>query len=181
MRSRFVLLPDHVLAPKRRALGWRLVGAIVFFFVGAIAATELYPQVVVDHHSKYSGASDSGRAAAPSSAPNAISDRPGTFSRRDSAEYAGRPIPQFTFASTQPPAAAKETQAPADEAQSASVVAVEKPRRTENKSARNKRSSHRHNGNTQDRHYQERPSYLAAGRGWNPGGGSQGGFDFRRR
>jgi hypothetical protein len=144
-----------------------VAGAIVNIFVGAVAATELYPPVIADGHSKYSKVRDSGRAASPIPAPDAISYRAGAFSSRDSAEYLGGPIAQLTFPPTQPPAVAKETQAVAHEDHSASVVAVEKPRRTETKSAHKKRNSYRGNGNTQDRSYREQPSYWAVGRGSN--------------
>jgi hypothetical protein len=167
MRSRFIFLPDRVLAPKTRGAASRVAGAIVFIFVGAVAATELYPQVIADRHSEYTQVRDSGRAAPPIPAPDAISHRPEAFSSRDSAEYLGGPIPQLTFPPTQPPAVTKETQAVAHEDPSASVVGVEKPRRTETKSAHKKHNSHRGNGNTQDRIYREQPSYWAAGGGSN--------------
>jgi len=159
MRSRFIFFPDHVLATKPRGAASRVAGAIVFIFLGAVGATELYPQVTEVR--------DSGRAASPIAAPDAISYRPGAFSSRDSAEYLGGPIPQLTFPPTQPPAVAKETQAVAHEDHSASVVGVEKPRRTETKSAHKKRNSHRGNGNTQARIYREQPSYWAVGSGSN--------------
>jgi hypothetical protein len=181
MRSRFVSVPSDVLAHERRGLASRVVGAIACFFIGAVVATELYPQNAVDRPSEHSKALDSGRVASPIPAPDAISDRAGALSPRNIAEYTGGPIPQITFPPTQPPAAARETQAMPDEGRSASVVPVEKSRRTENKSANRKRTSHRGNGDAQDRLYGEQPSYWVAARGWNSWGGYQGGFDYGPR
>jgi hypothetical protein len=181
MRSRFVSVPNHVLAHERRGLASRVVGTIASFLIGAVVATELYRQNAADRPSEHGKALDSGRVASLIPAPVAISDRAEALSPRGIAEYTGGPIPQITFPPTQPPAAAKETQAMPDEDRSASVVSVEKPRRTENKSANRKRASHRGNGDTQDRLYGEQPSYWAAARGWNSWGGYQGGFDYGPR
>jgi hypothetical protein len=181
MRSRFVSVPNHVLAHERRGLASRVVGAIASFFIGAVVATELYQQNAAHRPAENSKTLDSGRVASPIPVLDAIADRAGALSPRDNAEYTGGPIPQFTFPPTQPPAAAKETPAVADEDRSASVVPVEKSRRTENKSANRKRTSHRGNGDAQDRLYGEQPSYWVAARGWNSWGGYQGGFDYGPR
>jgi hypothetical protein len=171
MRSRFVSVPN---TPKAGGLASRVAGAIAFFFVGAVAATELYPQMVPDRHSEYRRASDSERAA-PSPAPNPTSDRIGASSL---AEYRAGPIPEPTFAPIQLPAAAKEARAQADEAQAASDVRMRKPRVVKSKYARNKGDSRRRNANSQDRVYQGELPYRAAGTSWNPWGDSPGGFHF---
>jgi hypothetical protein len=177
--SRFVLVPDQSLGYERSGLVSRVAGAIAFFIIGAVVATELYPQIAADRHSEHGTAWDSGRVASPTSAPEAVSDRAGAS--RDIAEYTGGPIPKMTFPPTQPPAAAKETPATAEEDRSASAVAADKPRLMENKSGYKKRTSHRSNGNTQERPYWEQPSYWAAARGWNSWGGYQSGSDFGPR
>ena len=160
-------VPDSVLAPKQRRLASRFAGATVFFLFGAITATELYPQTVVDRHSDDNSTFE--RTAARSVTPDVISDQTAAF-LRDSAENIGGPIPPVTFAA-QPAPAAKEAQAPADKAAS---VAAEKPRRrVEAKFARTKGSSPRRNGSA----YQQEQSYWTAGRGWLPSGGPQFGFD----
>jgi hypothetical protein len=131
MRPRAVVVPDGVLTPKRRGLASRCAGAIVFFLVGAITATELYPQMVVDRHSDDNRTWDPARTAAWS--PDVISDRTAVLPQ-DSALNTGGPIPPVTFAPTQPKPAVKEAQSPADEA--ASVAAEKPPRRIEARSAR---------------------------------------------
>lgn len=180
MRSRFVLVPDQSLGYERSGLVSRIGGAIAFFIIGAIVATELYPQIAADPRSERGTAWDSTRVASPTSAPEAVSDR--AADSRDIAKYTGGPIPEMTFPPTQPPAVAKDTQATAGEDRPASVVAAEKPRPMENKHAYKKRTSHRSNGNTQDRPYwEQQPSYWAAAKGWNSWGGYQGGSDFGSR
>jgi hypothetical protein len=69
------------------------VGAILFFLLGAIAAT-----AEADRHSKDSSISDSRHVAALPPAPNAISDRSIAFASQDGAEYTGGLIPKLTFA-----------------------------------------------------------------------------------
>jgi hypothetical protein len=172
MRPGAAVSQDGILAPKRSGLASRFAGAILFFLVGAITATELYPQMVVDRHSDDNRTWDSERTAARS--PDVLSDRTAVFPQ-DDALNTGGPIPPVTFAPAQPTPAVKEAQSPADEAASA---AVEKPpRRIEARSARTKASSSRRNGST----YQKEPSYGATGTGWFSFGGAQTGFDFGPR
>jgi hypothetical protein len=178
MRSRFVLMPDQSLGYERSRLVYRVVGAVSFFVIGAVVATEFYTQIAAERRFELSTAWDSGRVASQTSAPEAIPVRPGA--PRDIVDYMGGPIPQITFPPTQPPTAAKETQATADKDRSASVVAAEKPRPTQNKSGYKKGASHRSNGNTQGP-YWEQPSYWAAARGWNSWDSYQGGSDFGLR
>jgi hypothetical protein len=156
-------VPDSVLASKQRGLlASRFAGATVFFLVGAITATELYPQTVVDRHSEDNSTFE--RTAARSATPDVIADQ------SLSAEKIGGPIPPVTFPA-QPAPAAKAAQSPADKA---AFVAAEKPRRRIAANfARTKRSSPRRNGSA----YQQKPSYWAPGRGWLPSGGPQFGFD----
>jgi hypothetical protein len=156
MRSCLVSVPD---TPRAGALASRVAGAIVFFLVGAVAATELYPQMGTNRHSEYASVSDS-RRSAPSPASNAASDGIGATS---SAEYWGGPIPEPTFAPIQLPGAAKKAQAQVDEARSAFDVTVRKPREIKNKYTHNKGANHRHNANAQDRYRGELP-YWTAGR-----------------
>jgi hypothetical protein len=172
MRPRAMVFPESVLGPKQRGLASRLAVAITFFLVGAITATELYPQMVVDRHSEDNRTWDSQRTAVRS--PDVISDRTAVFPQ-DSALNTGGPIPPVTFAPAQPTPAVKEAQSPADEA--ASVPAEKPPRRIEARSARTKATSSRRNGST----YQKEPSYGAAGTGWFPFGGAPTGFDFGPR
>jgi hypothetical protein len=180
MRPRLVLSPDDGLTPERHGLASRVTGAIVCFLVGAIAATELYPQMVADRHSEYARVSPSERAASPSTLPDAISSKAGVFSLRDSAERTGGPIPPVPFGES-PPQTTGGTRIAANEAPSASAVSAEKPRRTESKSVRIKHSSHRSNGNTQDQPYREQSTSWTATTGWNPWTGSQSGFGFGPR
>jgi hypothetical protein len=79
MRPRAIVLPDSVLAPKRRGLASRFAGAMVFFFVGAITATELYPQMVENRHFEGNRSSESQQAAARATTPDVLSDRTAVF------------------------------------------------------------------------------------------------------
>jgi hypothetical protein len=173
MRPRATVLPDLVLAPKRRGLASRFAGATVFFFVGAITATELYPQMVENRRFEGNRSWESQQTAARSTTPDVFSDRTAVF-LHDSALNTGGPIPPVTFTPAQPAPAAKDAQSTADEAAS---VAAEKPRRrVEAKVARTKASSPRRYGT-----YQQEQSYWATGRGWSPPGGPQFGFNFGPR
>jgi hypothetical protein len=69
MRSRFVSVPNHVLADERRGLASRVVGVIASFFIGAVVATELYEQNAADRPAEHSKALYSGRVASPTPAP----------------------------------------------------------------------------------------------------------------
>jgi hypothetical protein len=142
------------------------VGAILFFLLGAIAAT-----AEADRHSKDSSISDSRHVAALPPAPNAISDRSSAFASQDGAEYTGGPIPKPTFAAPQPvvAAAAIEAQALTDKDHSASAANVGRPDQTGNKAIRKKEYGHRPN-ETQNRSYREQPSDGAVQRYWNPWG-----------
>jgi hypothetical protein len=171
MRPRSMVLPDSVLAPKQRGLASRFARATVFFLVGAISATELYPQMVVGRHAEDNRTFE--RTAARSATPDVTWDQTAAF-LRDSAENTGGPIPPVSFAA-QPAPAAKEAQSPADEA--ASVAAEKSRRRVEAKFARTKRSSPRRNGSA----YQQEPSYWVTGRGSFASGGPQFGSDFGPR
>jgi len=143
MQSRFVLVPNQSFGYERSGLVSRVAGAVAFFIIGAVVATELYPQIAVDRRFEHGTAWDSGRVPSPTSAPEAISDRAGAPG--DIAEYTGGPIPQMTFPPTQPPVAAKETQTAAEEDRSVSAVAADKQRPIGNKSGYRKRTSHRSN------------------------------------
>ena len=180
MRSRLVLSPDHGLTHERHGLASRVTGAIVCFFVGAIAATELYPQMVADRHSEYGRVSPAERAATPSPLPDAISSQAEVLSLRDSVARTGGPIPPVPFGESSPKNTG-ETRVTANETPSASPASVEKPRRTENKSAHIKHTSHRSNGNTQEQPYREQSPYWATTTGWNPWAGSQSGFGYGPR
>jgi hypothetical protein len=174
MRPRAIVLPNSVLAPKRRGFASRFAGATVFFFVGAITAAELYPQMVENRHFEGNRSSESQQAAARATTPDVFSDRTAVF-LHDSVLNTGGPIPPVTFAPAQPAPAAKDAQSTADAAAS---VAAEKPRRrVEAKFARTKGSSPRRYGST----YQQEQSYWATGRGWSPSGGPQFGFNFGPR
>jgi hypothetical protein len=174
MQSRFVFSSDQGRAPKQHGIPSRVAGAIVFFFFGAIAATELYPQIGV--HSD----PGSGTAAALSPVRDTNSDRVGPSPLRDSVERTGGPIPPVPFGAEQPQTIVG-TEVAASEARSASPGSVEKPRRTENKAARIKRSSHRGNSNIPDQPNREQTTYWATTTGANPWGSSQGGFGFGPR
>ena len=173
MQSRFVFSPDPGRAPKQHGIASRVAGAIVFFFFGAIAATELYPQIGAHTDS------GSGPAAALSPVSNTTSDRVGTSSLRDSAERTGGPIPPVPFGEEQPQTIV-ETKV-ADTARSASPGSVGKARLTENKSARIKHNSRRSNGTAPDQPNREQSTYWATTTGANAWGGWQGGFGFGPR
>jgi len=160
MRSRFVFVPDHHFAPKLGGLLYRVAGAIVFFLAGAVAATELYPQVIADRPSENRQASSSGQAAAPR--PNSLSDTKGASLP---AAYIGGPIPEPTFAPIQLSTENKAAQAPGDEVSSARDSAVRKSRAAKIKSARGE--SHRHNVNAYYRAHREELPSGAAGGSWN--------------
>ena len=167
VQSRFVL---------SRKLEWRgvashLAGAILFFLLGAIAATALYPHADADRHSEDSSISDSRHVAALTPATDAISDRSSGFASQDGAEYTGGPIPKPTFATPQPvvPAAAIEAHASTNEDHSASAANAGRPDKTGNKAIRKTEYGHRRN-ETQNRPYREQPSDRAVQRYWNPWG-----------
>jgi hypothetical protein len=102
MRPRSMVLPDSVLAPKQRGLASRFARATVFFLVGAISATELYPQMVVGRHAEDNRTFE--RTAARSATPDVTWDQTAAF-LRDSAENTGGPIPPVSFAAQPAPAA----------------------------------------------------------------------------
>jgi hypothetical protein len=156
--------------PERRGVASHLTGAILFFLLGAIAATALYPHADADRHSEANSISDSRHVAALTPAHDAISDRSSAFASQDGAEYTGGPIPKPTFAAPQPvvAAAAIEAQALTDEDHSASAASVGRPDQTGNKAIR-KKYGHRRN-ETQSRPYREQPSDGAVQRYWNPWG-----------
>jgi hypothetical protein len=160
MQSRFAYSPKD----ERRGAVSHVVGAILFFFSGAIAAEILYPHAGADGHSENSGVLDSRYSVASTSVFSSISDRSGTRCLLDGAEYAGGPIPQPSFATTE-----KATHASADEEHSASAVDVEKPSQTENKGVRKKEISHRRDAN-QNQPSREQASYRAGQDYWNPWG-----------
>jgi hypothetical protein len=119
MRSRFDVVRRRVVAHERRGLASRVAGAIAFFVLGAVAATELYPRIIADRQSEYGKAQKSGRLPAS----DMISDRAEAFTQRHMVDYTGAPIPQMTFLPTQSPAA-KGPQATPDQDPS-SVVATD--------------------------------------------------------
>jgi hypothetical protein len=90
MRPGAAVSQDGILAPKRSGLASRFAGAILFFLVGAITATELYPQMVVDRHSDDNRTWDSERTPARSTTPDV--DRTAVFPQED-ASNTGGPIP----------------------------------------------------------------------------------------
>jgi hypothetical protein len=171
MQSRFVLSRK----PKGRGVASHLAGAILFFLLGAIAATALYPHADADRHSGDGSDWDSRHVVALTPAPDAISDRSRAFASQGGDEYTGGPIPKLAFAAPQPlvAAAAIEAQALTDEDHSASAANVGRQDQTGNKAIRKKEYGHRRN-ETQNRPYREQPSYEAAQRYWNPwGSGNQ--------
>jgi hypothetical protein len=174
MQSRFSFSSDQGRVPKQHGVASRVAGAIVFFCFGAIAATELYPEIGA--HSD----PGSGQAAALSPVRDTTSDRVGAFPLRDSVERNGGPIPPVPFGAGQPQIIVG-TEVAADEARSASPGSVEKPRRTENRAARIKHSSHRGNSNSPDQPNREQSTYWATTTGANLWGSSQGGFGFGPR
>jgi hypothetical protein len=180
MRSRFVLSPDQgFLASKRPGLGSRVAGAVVFCLVGAVAATQLYPQMFANRHSGLS-ATEAGRAAASPAPAAAISERPGgtaAFSPRAEAQYTGGPIPGFNSLPTQiEPAAVNEGAASPDDDKSAAPKSAEKSHHAKNRSTRSYSYNYgysysRHGkGKAQDRPYRQSPSTWVAGNSWNSWG-----------
>jgi hypothetical protein len=158
MHSRFVFSPT----PGQRGMSWRVMGALFFFFLGAIAASALYPRADTDNRG-----SDARPVASPTLA-TAATDGLNAFSARDSAEYTGGPIPEPTF-TTQAvvPVGAKETQALLGDNHSSSAANGEEPDHTANKPVRKQEYYHRRTA-TQHRQYREQPSNEAARRYWNP-------------
>jgi hypothetical protein len=204
MRSRFVLSPGHDSVSVGGRVVSRIAGAIVFCFVGAVAASQLYPQMFAERRD-YVLAPESGRAAAPPTT-DATSGRTGrvtSFVAGDGGAYTGGPIPQLfpapsASASAAPqsePAAADAAAAAPDEARVASTAEPEKQRRTKNKSARysggsssssskyssNYSTSHHSYRREKERPYRQPPSTWVAGNGWNNWGGFQGGIDYGQR
>jgi hypothetical protein len=155
MQSRFVFSSDQGRMPKQHRVASRVVGAIVFFFFGAIAATELYPQNGAHSDPDY------GPGAALSPVRDTTSDRVGAFPLRDTVERTGGPIPPVPFGAEQPQIIVG-TEVAADEARSVSPGSVDKPHRTENKVARIKHSSHRGNSNSPNQPNREQSTYWAA-------------------
>jgi hypothetical protein len=159
MQSRYVFSPK----PERRAIVPHVVGAILFFLLGAITATALYPNA--DRHSEGSTISESRHVAAQALAPE---DESNTFAPHDRTEYTGGPIPKPTA----PPVvttAAKETQALTDEDHSPSAANVGISDQTGNKAFHKKENAHRRNG-TPNQPYREQPSYGAVQQYWTPWG-----------
>jgi hypothetical protein len=160
MQSRYVFSPK----PEPRAIVPHVVGAILFFLLGAITATALYPNT--DRHSEGSNISVSRHVAA-----LAPEDGSNAFSPHDRTEYTGGPIPKPTFSAAPPVAttATKETQALTDEDPSPSAANVERSDRTGNKAFHKKETAHRRSG-TPNQPYREQPSYGAAQQYWAPWG-----------
>jgi hypothetical protein len=156
MHSRFVLSPN----PEQPGVALRVMGAMFFFLLGAIAASALYSR-------GDSGGSDARPVGGPTLAGAATDDGLNAFSVRDSREYTGGPIPEPTF-TTQAVAAvgANETQALLDDDHSSSAASGEKQDHTANKPMR-KREYNRRNA-TQHRQYREQSSNETARRYWNP-------------
>jgi hypothetical protein len=169
MQSRFFYSPKD----ERRGAVSRVVGAILFCFSGAIAAETLYPHTDTDGHSENGGVSGSRYSVASTSVFSSISDRSGTRCLPDGADYASGPIPQPSFATTQPVVASeKATHASADEEHSASAVDLEKPSQTKKEIIISRRREA--NQNTP---YREQASYRAGQDYWNPWGW---GYQFGR-
>ena len=173
---------EFVFSPEPRARGvvsgiagatlFSVLGATLFFVLGAIAATTLYPHTDANRRSESAGVSD---RAVPASTFGAISPQSATLSPRERAEYTGGPIPEPTFAATQPVVGAAE--ALAHEGHPISVVNGEKPDQTGNTAVRKKEYSHRRIGN-ENQPYREQPPYWSAQRYGSPwGAGNQ--FDRR--
>jgi hypothetical protein len=174
MPSKFVFSPE----PRGRGIAsgiagatlFFVLGATLFFLLGAIAATALYPHADANRRSESAGLSD---RAVPASTFGAISPQSATLSPRERAEYTGGPIPEPTFAATQPVPA----EALAHEGHPASVVNGENPDQTGNTAVRKKEYSPRRTGN-ENQPYREQPSYWSAqGYGSPWGAGNQ--FDRR--
>jgi len=162
MQSRYVFSPN----PERRAIVPHVVGAILFFLLGAISATALHPNA--DRHSEGSNISISRHVAAQALAPE---DESNAFSPRDRTEYTGGPIPKPTFAAAPPvvTTATKDTQAPTDEDHSPSAVNVGRSDQTGNKPFHKRENAHRRNG-APNQPYREQPSYGAVQQYWTPWG-----------
>jgi hypothetical protein len=173
MPSKFVFSPE----PRGRGIAWRgipsgIAGATLFFVLGAIAATALYPHTDANRRSESAGVSD---RAVPASTFGAISPQSATLSPRERAEYTGGPIPEPTFAAKEPVGGAAE--ALAHEGHPVSAVNGEKPDQTENTAVRKKEYSRRRIGK-ENQPYREQPSYWTAqGYGSPWGAGNQ----FNRR
>ncbi len=186
MRSRFPLSADHgLLAPKRRGIWSRLMGACVLCGVGAVAALELYPQMFSAASSDYGLSVEQSRLA-DRSADRAVSivaatksDRSVASSPRIGNGYTAGPIPSFVAApvslSSQPRfAAADEGQAGAADnaATPPPTPSPDKQTRAKNKYAHN---SHHSTAKARDRQYRQPPSTWVAGNGvW-------GAFDYAGR
>jgi hypothetical protein len=168
MPSQFVFSPE----PRGRGIASRIASASLFFVLGAIAATALYPHADANRRFESGGVSD---RAVPASTVNAISPQSATLSPREGAEYTGGPIPEPTFAAAQPAVGAAEGLA--HDVHPAPTVDGEKMDHTANKAVRKKEYSHRRIGND-NRPYHEQPSYWTAQGYWSPwGAGNQ--FDRR--
>ena len=134
MPSKFVFSPE----PRggggiAGATLFSVLGATLFFVLGAIAATALYPNVDANRRSESAGVSE---RAVPASTFGAISPQSATLSPRERAEYTGGPIPEPTFAATQPVVGAAEGLA--HEGHPASAANGEKPDQTGNMAVRKK-------------------------------------------
>jgi hypothetical protein len=162
MESRYVFSPK----PKRRAVLPHVAGAILFFLLGAITATALYPNA--DRHSEGSTTSESRHVPAQAVA---AEYEPNAFSPHDPTEYTGGPIPKPTFAAPPPvvTTAAQEAQAATDEDHSPSASNVGRSDQTGNKAVHKKETAHRRNG-TPNQPYREQPSYGAVQQYWTPWG-----------
>lgn len=170
MPSQFFFSPE----PRGRGIASRIAGASLFFVLGAVAATALYPHADANRRSESGSVSD---RALPASTFGTISPQSVTLSPREEAEYTGGPIPQPTFAATQPLASA--TEAAAHEGHAASAINGEKPDQAGNKIVRKKEYRHRRIGN-ENQPYREQPSYWSAQGYWSPwGAGNQ--FDRRSK
>jgi len=177
MRSRFVLSSDQgFLASKQSGLLSRTAGALVFCLVGAVAATQFYPQMFADRHAELLSATDAGRTLAATTNADATLDRgsrAAAFSPRDEAQYTAGPIPGFTSLPTSiEPAAAKEGTIASDEDKSAAPKAAEKPHRTKYRSTREYSYNRHSNTKAQERRYRQPPSTWVAGNSWNSWGGN---------
>ena len=168
MPSQFVFSPE----PRGPGIASRIASATLFFLLGAIAATALYPHADANRRSESAGVSDK---AVPASTFGAISPQSATLAPREGAEYTGGPIPEPTFAATQPGVGAAEGLA--HDVHPAPTVDSEKLYHTANKAVRKKEYSHRRIGND-NRQYREQASYWTAQGYWNSwGAGNQ--FDRR--
>jgi len=157
MPSKFVFSPE----PRGSGIASGIAGATLFFVFGAIAATALYPNADANRRSTSAGVSE---RALPASTFGAISPQSATLSPRERAEYTGGPIPEPTFAATQPVVGAAEGLA--HEGHPASAVNGEKPGQTGNTAVRKKEYSHRRTGN-ENQPYREYGSPWGAGNQFN--------------